>query len=159
MRVVTAPVSLPDGTTGEQRSSCRQVSACMSVRSHDAPAQLTLFNSAGATSSSPMCTCTVPLLPKRVASAAVQLLAKALGRVSRDASKRPPAAVHGPGAVGGKPLLGRDSGPKARTRDMEQRILVDVLRRAAAPQAATRIRRTTMTGNKAAAVPIEPADE
>ena len=106
-----------------------------------------------------MCTRAVPLLPKRVASAAVQLLAKALGRVSRDGSKRSPAAVHAPGAVeGGKPLLGRDSGPKARTRDMEQRILVDVLRRAAAPQAATRIRRTTLTGLKGAAVPTAVTD-
>jgi hypothetical protein len=105
-----------------------------------------------------MCTHAVPLLPKRVASAAVQLLAKTLGRVSRD--KRPPAAVHTPGAVeGGKPLLGKDSGPKARTRDMEQRILVDVLRRTTGQQAATRIRRTALTGKNDAAVPIiEEAD-
>jgi hypothetical protein len=88
----------------------------------------------------------VPLLPKRVASAAVQLLAKALGRASRDGLGTKPAPSDNPAAaVGGKPLLGRESGPKARTRDMEQRIVLDVLRRTTGQQRARKGNRTSQT--------------
>ena len=111
------------------------------------------------TSTSLICTNAVPLLPKRVASGAVQLLAKARGRVSLDKTKPTPAATGNPFmVVGGKPLLGRDGGPKTRTRDMEQRILMDVLRRAAGQKGTVRTARKPPTADDSATVSAQVAD-